>query len=119
VNRTRDLNIDKNGRSLGKYSTEYKNSLIFKIYNKSDPVDLTLTGEMLESISAEYTRALIFIDVDESNKGKAEGHITGRLGKTGRAKPRDFLGLPNKEVKSIFKESLKDYREGAVLELLV
>ena len=119
VERTRDLNVDRDGKSLGKYSKVYKESLIFSIYGKSDPVDLTLTGAMLESLNAEASRALIVIDVGDEEKGKAEGHITGKLGKFGRAKPRNFLGLPNVEIKSLFKESLVDYRSGAFSEILV
>lgn len=119
VERTRDENIDKNGRSLGKYSKEYKNSLVFQIYGKSDPVDLTLTGEMLESLANDTSGRMIIIDVAEDQKGKAEGHITGKLGKFGRAKPRNFLGLPDSEVTSIFKESMQDYRSGAFSEILV
>lgn len=120
VERTREENIDRFGKSLGTYSKSYKDSLIFSIYGKSNPVDLTLTGEMLESLNAVSGRFNITIQLEgDNNKGKAQGHITGVLGKYGRSKKRDFLGLPQKELTSIFKDSLKDYRDGALMEILV
>lgn len=123
VDRTRDENVDRFGRSLGSYSKTYKESLVFSIYGKSDPVDLTLTGEMLESlrqISSGGGKYSITVQLEgDNNRGKAQGHISGILGKKGRAKPRDFLGLPKKELTSIFKESLQDYRDDALMEILV
>lgn len=120
VDRTRDENIDRFGKSLGSYSKAYKESLVFSIYGKGNPVDLTLTGEMLESLNAVSSRFNITIQLEgDNNKGKAQGHITGILGKNGRAKKRDFLGLPKQELTSIFKESLVDYRDGALMEILV
>lgn len=109
---------DMHNKSLGHYSKSYKESLIFQIYDKKDPVDLTLTGEMLESISAEDSRYTIIIDVDADNRDKAEGHITGKLGRA-RARPREFLGLPEGLVVDLFKESMKRFREGSILEILV
>jgi hypothetical protein len=118
VTRTRDKNIDKNGGTLGTYSKEYKASLVFQIYKSGQrKVDLTLTGEMLESLRSNNTRFMIVVDLEESQRGKAKGHITGKLGKYGRAEPRDFLGLPNKEVDKIFLESIKDYRDLTKLTL--
>ena len=119
VERTRNENIDRFGKSLGKYSKEYKKSLVFQIYGKADPVDLTLTGAMLESLASDDSGRMIIIDVGDNEKGKAEGHITGKLGKNGRAKPRNFLGLPDSELNKIFKESMQDYRSGAFSEILV
>ena len=113
VTRTREKNIDKNGKSLGTYSKAYKQSLVFEIYKSGQrKVDLTLTGEMLESLKTNNSAYQIIVNVEgEENRGKAQGHITGRLGKNGKAKPRDFLGLPKKEEERIFKESIKDYRD--------
>lgn len=121
VNRTRDQNIDKNGKSLGTYSKTYRDSLIFGIYKGADKsVNLTLTGSMLESLNPKLGKYVITIQLEgEENRGKAQGHITGILGKFGRAKPRDFLGLPSGELRSMFKSSMKDYRAGAFSEILV
>jgi hypothetical protein len=119
VNRTREKNVDKNGKSLGTYSKTYKDSLIFEIYKGGDKkVNLTLTGEMLESLRNINSAYSIVINLDgENNRGKAQGHITGRLGKNGKAKPRDFLGLPKSEEERIFRESIKDYRDLSKLTL--
>lgn len=122
VERTRNENIDRFGRSLGTYSKTYKESLIFQIYKDGQTqVDLTLTGEMLESLNTiSGARYNITIElVGENNRGKAQGHITGRLGKTGRAKPRDFLGLPKSELTDLFKASMRDYRSGSLAEIEV
>ena len=118
VTRTREKNIDKNGETLGTYSKTYKDSLVFQIYKEGQQkVDLTLTGEMLESLRSNNTRFMVVIDLEESQRGKAKGHITGKLGKHGKAKPRDFLGLPDKEVDKIFLASIKDYRNLTKLTL--
>lgn len=119
--RTREGGVDKNGRSMGSYSKAYKNSLVFDIYKAGQTaVDLTLTGEMLESLNAKLGKYTIAIQLEgEVNRGKAQGHITGKLGKHGRAKPRDFLGLPKGDLSRIFKESMKDYRAGAFVESFV
>lgn len=113
VRRTRELNVDKNGKSLGTYSKEYKKSMVFQIYKDGQKkVDLTLTGEMLESLRNNASAYTIVIDLEgDNNRGKAQGHITGKYGKFGKSKPRDFLGLPDKEVDKIFTESIKDYRD--------
>jgi hypothetical protein len=112
--------IDRQGRSLGTYSKAYKDSLVFGIYGKSNPVNLTLTGDMLESLNAKNGKYTITVQLEgDLNKGKAQGHITGILGKYGRAKPRDFLGLPEGLLKSMFKESMRDYRADALTEIAV
>ena len=119
VKRTREEGIDKKGKSLGKYSTEYKKSLVFQIYKgEQKKVDLTLTGEMLDSLRADSSKYVVTVFLDgENNRGKAQGHITGRYGKYGRSEKRDFLGLPPQEEERIFKESIKDYRDLSNLTL--
>ena len=121
VDRTREQNIDKNGKSMGTYSKAYRNSLAFEIYKGSETrVNLTQTGEMLESLNPKLGKYIITIQLEgEENRGKAQGHITGILGKSGRAKPRDFLGLPETLVTSMFKESMRDYRADALVEIAV
>lgn len=113
VERTLD-NKDKNGKTLGVYSKSYKESLVFQIYNKSNPVNLQLTGEMLSSLESVSSRYSITIQLaDEENKAKAHGHINGLMGK---ARKRDFLGLPSGEEQAILKETIRQYRD-ASLEL--
>lgn len=109
--------IDRHGKSLGTYSGTYKGSLIFKIYKGGETkVNLTLTGEMLSSLVDKASKFNIIIELDgEENKAKAEGHITGKLGKFGRAKPRDFLGLPKTVERQIMKESISAIRNNSPL----
>ena len=121
VDRTREQGIDKNGKSLGTYSKAYRDSLIFEIYHGSEKrVNLTATGDMLESLNPKIGKYVITIQLEgELNRGKAQGHISGIYGKFGRTAPRDFLGLPEKMLQSMFKESMRDYRADALPEILV
>lgn len=128
VERTQDnKGVKKEGdrvvgeRSLGTYKkapsgkTSYKDSLVFQIYKDGQKkVDLTLTGEMLESLNSKSTSSnkLVFFLEGQNNKDKAQGHISGIYGDKGRTQPRDFLGLPNNVLSKIFKETMKDYRSG-------
>lgn len=97
-----------------KYSKEYKQSLDFKNAGKSSTVNLTLSGDMLNSIDLlEDTDGQLTIGIssDDPDHGKAEGNIRGSYGKpTGsRAKARDFLALSKGEVDRILKKfPLKD-----------
>lgn len=114
VERTQQENVNKKGGSLGSYSKSYKESLIFQIYKSGETqVNLTLTGEMLESLVHEPSQFKIVVTLEEDQRDKAHGHITGKLGKA-RAKPRDFLGLPKGEETALFKETLEDYRQETV-----
>jgi phage gpG-like protein len=119
VNRTREENIDKKGKPLGKYSKSYRDSLIFQIYHGGDKeVNLTLTGEMLESLRSSYSKYQVTVFLEgQNNRDKAQGHVSGKYGKNGRAPKRDFLGLPPKEEERIFQESIKDYRDLTKLTL--
>lgn len=118
VRRTRDDNKSWKGKSLGKYSKEYKKSLVFQVYKDGDPVNLTLTGDMLDTLNSRNDgRYAVMIQVAERNKGKALGHITGQYGKKGRAfsGDRDFLGMNDKDIVKIFKETVKDYNSESLL----
>jgi hypothetical protein len=110
VDRTQS-HIDKNGKSLGRYSATYKNSLVFEIYKGGETrVNLTLTGDMLSSLRSKSKRNSIIINLDgDDNRGKAQGHITGRYGKKGRSDPRDFLGIPPNIEEKLLKQTIKDY----------
>jgi hypothetical protein len=108
IERTRERNIDKNGRKLPGYSKSYRNSDDFKIAGKSaGSVDLTLTGDMLDSLkllSHRKGKIVIGFDKDDTvNNGKAEGNIKGTYGQSKPipGKQRDFLGLPKTEILSI------------------
>lgn len=104
---------DKAGKDFagaaGKYSESYKKSLNFKLggKSKSGPVNLTLSGEMLNALTVLDTadgEITIGIPADDKfNNAKAEGNIKGTYG---RSKPipgkaRDFMGISKDDLKSI------------------
>lgn len=111
-----------------KYSKEYENSLDFRNAGKrkGQKVDLTATGDMLDSIdllSSAPGQLTIGIKESDPDHSKAEGNIKGSYGKrTGsKAKARDFLALSQSEVEKILRKfPLKDEekRTQRVAELL-
>lgn len=111
VKRTREKNIDKNGRPFKKYSKAYKESLDFKNAGKSGSrVDLTLSREMLNELDYLSGRdGQITVGYEKDNdrlNGKVEGNRKGTYGKTARSGrvPRDFLGLPESEINKIIRK---------------
>lgn len=111
IDRTREQNLDKNGKPLAPYRSSYKKSLEFKIAGKGNRVDLTLTGEMLNTLKLlNDSKGEIVIGYDRGDEinGKVEGN---RLGTYGQSKPvgpkRDFLGIQKTELKEIEEEYLE------------
>ncbi len=87
------------GKSFKNYSTEYSESLEFQAAGKSkNEPNLKLTGDMLGLMDIiEEDKATITIGWRESEEAqKAHGHISGNVGVK-----RDFLGLNEREVKTI------------------
>jgi hypothetical protein len=78
------------------------------------PANLTLSGDMLSSLNiVEQTAKTITIGFDDATENaKAFGHISGMQGhptiKNGKV--RDFLGLPDKELKSIARDFEPDIK---------
>ena len=105
IERTLD-GVDRNGIEFAAYSKSYKNSDVFKIYNKSPgDVNLKLTGEMLASMVAKPGSAIISVELlGRENQAKAHGHIYG-LGK--RRVKRDFLGLPDDELEELVRQAVQ------------
>ena len=105
--------LDYNGKPFPKYSEEYKKSLEFKIYGKSDKVNLLLSGEMLNSmtwLSRRNGDLKVYI-LGKHNNDKARGHHSGKYGKSKNIKVRRFLGLSNSEENEILESSLREFRE--------
>lgn len=110
--------IDRDGKPFAKYSDAYRNSLVFKIYHKTSQVNMKLSGEMLASMAVTGTdyRTYVTIEfVDNHNKNKAHGNITGRLGKT---TVRDFFGLPKEVELELLKSTIKTFQNQTLLSLL-
>lgn len=99
---------DKNGSSFARYSKDYKNSLNFKNAGKSGTVDLTLSGDMLDSIAILSNRGgkvVIGFEKGSTENGKADGNIRGTYGQDHRVGPkRDFLGITEGELEKILSK---------------
>lgn len=102
--------MDKDGKQFKGYKKSYIQSLAFEIYkSQGDPVNLRLTGQMLDSLDARakgsFDVELFFIGA-ENNK-KAEWNIEG----TDTMPSRDFLGISIDEQIEILKDTLKDVND--------
>jgi hypothetical protein len=95
--------LDKNNRKFKKYSKEYIKSIDFKVAGKSrSNIDLTLTGDMLDSLqilNVKKNGVVIGYEKGDPINGKVEGNILGTYGqKTSTGKARDFLGITKKDL---------------------
>lgn len=98
-----------NGAALAKYSKDYKESLEFKAFGKTNKVNMTLTGDMLASLTiVANKKGKIKIGwQDPENNAKAYGHLTGMEGHPwleGVTPKREFFGLTQAEINSIRDE---------------
>lgn len=99
----------KDGKPFPKYSKEYMNSFDFKATGKTSKVNLTLSGEMLDSLEIlEASNGKIIIGFEEGSdmNGRAEGNILGSYGQPdpNPRKARNFLELSSKEIQKIVNE---------------
>lgn len=104
---TRVKSKDKDGDRLKGYSKEYKESEEFQVLKGSTKVNLTLTGEMLESIEGiNRGDNVVFQFKRQRNKDIAHGHING----SNNLPVRDFFGMPQKQQESIMRDLVKFYQ---------
>ena len=98
---------DKDNKPFPKYSKGYKDSKSYEIAGKSGNVDITLSGETLNSLELiSHTNGSILIGYDKGDSelnGKVEGNRIGSYGqKEGDSKKaRDFLGITEGDKKKI------------------
>lgn len=98
---------DKKNKDFKSYSKSYMKSFDFKLAGKGKKPNLTLSGEMLNSLTVLDTadgEITIGIPEDDAlNNAKAEGNITGSYGKPkgDPSKARDFMGIAAKDLKEI------------------
>lgn len=106
LERTQD-GIDRKSNKFRGYSESYKNSRVFALYNKSDRVNLKLTGRMqgnFKVVGTEGSQVVIAI-TDSEEAAKAHGHIRGS-----RILPkRDWFGLPADELDSLFDSVVREF----------
>jgi hypothetical protein len=95
------------GASFPKYSDVYKKSFEFTAAGKGNTVNLTLSGEMLDSLKvleASQGKVVIGFDKDDEVNDRAEGNILGSYGgDPDKEKARDFMALSQNEVDKIIK----------------
>lgn len=103
-----DSGVDKNGRPFKKYSKAYKKSDAFAAYNKTDEVNLELTGAMKSDLSiisvGRSTVTLGFTDSEQEEK--ALRHINGD-----GVPVRDFFGVPDEVQREILEDIIKQHNE--------
>lgn len=96
---------DVNGNLFAPYSKAYKDSLAFKVYGKGKKVNMTLTGDMLETMFTDASNGKLTIKLDgDQNNVKAFAHITGFQGHPtldGKVRPRQFFGVTDKDLAKI------------------
>lgn len=98
--------IDKDGNQFPAYSEGYKKSLDFKNAGGASKPKLVLSGDMLAALDLiKQTKGKLIIGYEPSDPeaGKAEGNIRGTYGQQrgSKSRARDFLGLPESELKKI------------------
>lgn len=97
------------GEKFPGYSKSYKESLDFKIAGKSSKVNLTLSGEMLDSLEvlqARKGKIVIGFSKGSEMNARAEGNILGSYGQSSPnpSKARNFMELSNNELSKILKK---------------
>lgn len=63
-----------------------------------DKANLELTGDLLDSLKTGVSGRKVFIEVAEEERGKAEGHLTGKYGKHSAIRPRQFMPVGNQKL---------------------
>lgn len=99
----------KDGKKFPGYSKSYMNSFEFKATGKTSKVNLTLSGEMLDSLEileANAGKVVIGFDEDSDMNARAEGNILGTYGSStpNKSKARDFLDISQKEIRNLLSE---------------
>ena len=101
--------INAKDKPFPKYSTDYKESLDFKIAGKSDSVNLVQTGDMLADIEVlQHGNGYILVgyEMDYEEIGKVHGNVTGEYGQErSTGKTRDFIGLPYRMLRIAIAEA--------------
>ena len=120
----------KDGKSFPSYSDSYKNSINYKAARKDGTPNLTLSGEMIDSLKVlEVKNGSFTIGFSKSDKevnARAEGNILGSYGGSpNKSKARNFLEMSSSEIAKIIrnidmlptdvqKEISKLARDGAI-----
>lgn len=101
IKKRTESGVDISGNSFKAYSSSYRNAAEFKAFGKGSKVNMTLSGEMLDSIDVESrdgNQIEIFIDGDVA--ARAYNHNVGDT-------------LPKRQFFGVYKQSdiIKDLKE--------
>lgn len=103
----------KGGRWVKGLTPEYKKKKAEE--SSVDFANLELQGEMLDSLNTGVRGKKVFIEVGEDQRGKAEGHLTGKYGKHSSIRPRQFMPVGDQElapeIMAGVRKILKRYEE--------
>lgn len=106
-----------NNRNFKQYSKDYAE---FKGVSRND-VDLTLFGDMLESLKTEVNGSRVTLKIDDSAQAaKAFGHVSGYEGHpTIKDGPkRDFFGLNRKDAERLANQISRVTRDTTLIDIL-
>lgn len=104
------------GNSFDSYSKEYKNSLAFKAFGKTNKVNLTQSGDMLAFMDIVESKGnTIKIGwADDEENAKAYNHNTGDT-----VPKRAFFGVTDSDLKKISDEFKPDLKKSKSDEILI
>jgi hypothetical protein len=116
IKRTKEGKKIDGKTSFPGYSPAYKKSLDYKIAGKTGTVDLTLSGELLDSIELlSHKSGEIIVGYQKGDKelnAKAEGNQIGSYGgKPNSKKARPYLGIVTGDLREILKRYPNDREE--------
>jgi len=108
-----DKIVDNTTQSKTKEGSKFPDNTYSKEYAKkkgrTGPVDLLLSGDMLNSLRGKISGTReITISIEGSTAPRAHGHITGG----GNLPRRDFFGLPRKDEVKIMLDTVKALANG-------
>lgn len=100
--------LGSDGEKFPGYSDSYMKSHDFKVAGKSKKVNLTLSGEMLDSLEvlqAKKGKIIIGFEKGSEMNERAEGNILGTYGSStpNPSKARNFIELSGNELSKIIR----------------
>lgn len=100
------------GNNFDGYSTPYKNSEEFEAYNKTNKVNMRLTGDMLLSMGFNVSGNTIRFEFDDQDEEvKAFGHMSGMEGHKflqGKTPKRLFFGITKEDFENKILPNFQD-----------
>lgn len=107
---------DINGNSFASYSKDYKDSLAFKAFGKTNKVNMTLSGDMLAfmDIVEDKGNTIKIGWSDDEENAKAYNHNVGDT-----VTKRSFFGVTDSDLKKISEEFKPDLKRAKSDEVII